>query len=500
MKQNITQHIQEKIARLTTEPVITEIGTVLSVADGIAAVSGLTACMLQERITFEGGAEGIALNLRPGIVDVVLTTRAETIAEGTEATRTNTLISVPVSDAILGRVVQPLGIPIDGQGDIAGKTTLMPIEKIAPGVMTREPVTVPLHTGIKAVDILVPVGRGQRQLIIGDRQTGKTTVAVDAILNQKKTGVVCVYVSIGQKDSTVMRVVNTLREQDALSYTAIVHAGASHGPALQYLAPYAGAAIAEYFMAQGKDVLVVYDDLSKHAVAYRELALLLRRPPGREAYPGDVFYLHSRLLERAGRLSAAYGGGSMTALPIIETKAGDVSAYIPTNVISITDGQLFLESRLFNKNIRPAINVGLSVSRVGGAAQLKATKKNAGALKLQLAQYRELEAFSQFDSDVDAETKKLLERGKRATALLMQHAHDARSVGEHVLMLLALNKGYLDDVPHDSVPLWEKHAIAYAHSHYPSALASVHHEWNEDVERSFIDAITAFKAQFVFPS
>jgi F-type H+/Na+-transporting ATPase subunit alpha len=417
--EKIIKDLEKKIATISTEIEVNEVGNVVSVSDGIARVSGLLSCASMEEITFASGAKGLALNLESDMVGVVIVSGADHVCEGEEVKRTGRVLAIPVGEALLGRVVDPLMNPVDGE-KLTGFTSTELVEKIAPGVMDREPVNVPMQTGVKAIDAMIPVGRGQRELIIGDRQTGKTTIAIDTIMNQKGTGVICVYVAIGQKESKIAQIVEKLRAAGAMEYTVVVLAGASHSAALSYLAPYAGCAVAEYFMNQKKDVLVVYDDLSKHAIAYREMSLLLKRPPGREAYPGDVFYLHSRLLERACRRNEAAGGGSITALPIIETQAGDISAYIPTNVISITDGQIFLDANLFYKGMRPAIDVGTSVSRVGSSAQIKAMKKNAGTMKLAMAQYRELESFSQFDSDLDADTKRTIERGKRTAEMLKQ--------------------------------------------------------------------------------
>ena len=423
-----------------------EVGTVILVGDGIARASGLEKCMAGELLQFENGEYGMAQNLEENTVSIVLLGSDVGIKEGSTVKRTGKVVSVPVGEAMIGRVVNALGQPIDGAGPIE-TTEYRAIESRAPGIIERQPVKEPLQTGIKAIDSMIPIGRGQRELIIGDRQTGKTSIATDAILNQKDTGVLCIYVAIGQKASSIARVAEDLKKHGAMSYTTIVAATASDSAPLQYIAPYAGTALAEYFMAQGKSVLIVYDDLSKHAVAYRAISLLLRRSPGREAYPGDVFYLHSRLLERSCRMSDALGGGSITALPIVETQAGDVSAYIPTNVISITDGQIFLESALFNAGNRPAVNVGLSVSRVGGAAQTKAMKKANANLRIELAQYKEMESFAQFSSDLDAETRHQLEHGKALTEMLKQPLYQPKTDAEQVVILVLASHGMLDEVP-----------------------------------------------------
>ncbi len=437
-----------------------EVGTVILVGDGIARVHGLENCMANELLTFEGGETGMALNLEEHVVSVVLLSDDSSIKEGDVVRRTGSVVSVPVGKAMLGRIVNALGRPIDGRGPIDSEGT-RPIESEAPGIIKRKSVSVPLQTGIKAIDSMIPIGRGQRELIIGDRQTGKTAIALDTIINQKGQGVLCVYVAIGQKNSTVVQLAETLREAGAMDYTVIVSATASDPAPLQYIAPYAGCAIAEHFMAEGKDVLIVYDDLSKHAVAYRALSLLIRRPPGREAYPGDVFYLHSRLLERAARVAPEYGGGSITALPIIETQAGDVSAYIPTNVISITDGQIFLESELFHAGVMPAVNPGISVSRVGGNAQIKAMKKVAGTLKLLYSQYRELKSFAQFGSDLDADTKERLALGERIVAILKQNKASPIAVEKQVAIIYATTNGYLRHVAIEDVAEYEKGLYAY---------------------------------------
>ena len=450
---SIVSQLKTKIQALKIEPTVETVGRVLSVTDGIVQVAGLAGAKMSEMVELAAHPHpvtGVVLNLTRDAVGVVCLGEYSGVVAGAKVTATGKILSVPVGDALVGRVVDPLGRPRDGAGEIR-TTQSYPVEKIAPGVITRESVKQPLQTGIKAIDALIPIGRGQRELIIGDRQTGKTAIAIDAILNQGAAAaagapVVCIYVAIGQKDSKVRKIVERLKAAGAMDYTIVVTASASDAAALQYIAPYAGCAMGEYFMDAGKDALIVYDDLSKHAVAYREISLLLKRPPGREAYPGDVFYLHSRLLERAAKLSQELGGGSLTALPIIETQAGDVSAYIPTNVISITDGQIFLESDLFYQGIRPALNVGISVSRVGSAAQTKAMKKVAGKLRLDLAQYRELAAFAQFGSDLDAATRQQLERGKRVTEILKQGQYTPQSVAHQVAILYAAVNGLLDDV------------------------------------------------------
>jgi len=489
----LIKSLQQKIEATTTAPESGTYGIVQSVSAGIARVSGLADCMSSEMLTFESGMTGIALNLEADTIGVILLGEASSVREGEKVTRTGKILSVGVSDDVVGRIVDPLLCPLDEKAPLTGATEL-PIEKIAPGVMDREPVSQPIQTGIMAIDALVPIGRGQRELIIGDRGTGKTAVAIDAILNQKGEDVICVYVAIGQKRSKVTRIVNELEKRGAMKYTTVVLAGASDAPSLLYLAPYAGATIAEYFMAQGKDVLVVYDDLSKHAIAYREISLLLRRPPGREAYPGDVFYLHSRLLERACRRNAEVGGGSITALPIIETQGGDNSAYIPTNVIDITDGQIFLESGLSHKGERPAINVGASVSRVGGAAQIKSMKKNAGSMKLSLAQYRELESFSQFDSDLDEDTKKTLERGKRTTEVMKQAQYSPLHVSKQVAFIYAVNSGALDHLAVTEIAAWKEGFSAFLDSAKQSLLEAIAKGWSEAEEQELKSALTEYAA------
>jgi len=450
----LLQKIEEQLRDYKPSVNAYKIGKVISVGDGVAKAVGLQAVMSFEMVAFDNGIYGIALNLEEDSVGIIIIGDSKLIREGDEVRCTGKVLEIGVSEELIGRVVDALGNPIDGKGKIASAKTY-PVEKIAPGVIERKSVNVPLQTGIKAIDAVIPVGRGQRELIIGDRQTGKTAIAIDTIINQKDTGVICVYVAIGQKNSKVARIVSQLEEHGAMSNTVIVNASASDPASALFVAPYSGVAIAEYFMDMGKDVLIVYDDLSKHAWAYREVSLLLRRPPGREAYPGDVFYLHSRLLERACRRDEKFGGGSITALPIIETQAGDVSAYIPTNVISITDGQIYLESDLFYQGIRPALNVGLSVSRVGSAAQIKAIKKVAGKLRLELAQYRELQSFAQFASDLDEETKKQIERGKRIVEVLKQDQYKPLTVESQVAILYAVTNGYLDTVPVNEIRAYE---------------------------------------------
>ncbi|MDX2029605.1 MAG: F0F1 ATP synthase subunit alpha [Blastocatellia bacterium] len=497
----ISKIIRQQIENFDAGVTIAEVGTVIKVGDGIAEIHGLEKVMAGELLQFEKGASGLALNLEEDKVGVVLLGDYTNIQEGDIVKRTNTIISVPSGDAMLGRVVNALGLPADGKGPVAG-TTMMALERIAPGIVDRQPVKEPMQTGLKAIDAMVPIGRGQRELIIGDRQTGKTAVALDAIINQKGKDVICVYVAIGQKASTVAQVQATLEKFDAMSYTVIVAASASEPAAMQYLAPYAGCAIGEYFMDRGKAVLCIYDDLSKHAAAYREISLLLRRPPGREAYPGDVFYLHSRLLERAAKYSDARGGGSLTALPIIETQAGDISAYIPTNVISITDGQIFLESDLFNSGIRPAINVGNSVSRVGGNAQIKAMKSVAGTLRLELAQFRELAAFAQFGSDLDAATQRQLARGQRLTEILKQAQYVPMDVEKQVAVIWAASNGYVDDVPVDKVRGFEAELHKFLDTSKGSLLTAMREKRviDDDVKGQLKAALDEFKQRYVAQS
>ncbi len=473
------------------------VGTVLQVGDGIARVYGLREVAVAELLEFPGGIMGIALNLEEDNVGVVILGEDTHISEGDTVKRTGRIIEVPVGEGLVGRVVNPLGVPIDDGGPIVAKETRL-LETIAPGIVDRQPVKEPLQTGIKAIDAMIPIGRGQRELIIGDRQTGKTAVAIDTIINQKGQDVYCFYVAIGQKGSTVRQVVETLREYGAMEYTTVVAATAFDPAALQYIAPYAGCSMAEYFRDTGRHALIIYDDLSKHAVAYRQVSLLLRRPPGREAYPGDVFYLHSRLLERAAKLSDEKGGGSLTALPFIETQAGDVSAYIPTNVISITDGQIFLESDLFYAGVRPAINVGISVSRVGGNAQIKAMKQVAGRLKLELAQFREVQAFAQFASDLDKATQSQLSRGQRLVEILKQPQYAGMPVEQQVISIFAATNGYLDDVPVEAVRRFEAELQAYIADQYPDVPLAISNTktLSEDMAETLRRAITAFKGTF----
>ena len=460
--EEISNIIKEQITHYQSQIRLTDVGTVVTVGDGIAHIHGLENCMSGELLEFPGGVYGMAQNLEEDLVGAVILGSDQNIREGDTVKRTKRIVEVPVGEAMLGRVVDALGKPIDGKGPI-NTTESRPVECPAPGIIERAPVNVPLQTGIKAIDSMIPIGRGQRELIIGDRQTGKTAICLDTIINQKGTGVVCVYVAIGQKRSTVAQVAETLAKNGAMDYTCIVAATASESAPLQYIAPYAGCSIGEYFMHKGKDVLVIYDDLSKHAVAYRALSLLLERSPGREAYPGDVFYLHSRLLERSSRLNEENGGGSITALPIIETQAGDVSAYIPTNVISITDGQIFLESDLFFSGMRPAVNVGLSVSRVGGAAQTKAMKKAAGSIRIDLAQYREMEVFTQFSSDLDAATKEQLQYGRCLMELLKQPLGQPLSMAEQVITLVAATGKTLMNVPVPELKAYQGKMLAWFH-------------------------------------
>ena len=493
----ISAIIKERIENFSLNVDVNETGKVISVADGVANVYGLKNVMAGEMVEFENGEKGMALNLEESSVGIVILGKTDGIKEGSSVKRLAKLLRVPVGDALIGRVVNSLGEPIDAKGPIEASETRF-VEEKAKGIMARKSVHEPLQTGIKAIDALVPIGRGQRELIIGDRQTGKTTVAIDTIINQKGQDVICIYVAIGQKQSTVAQVVKKLEEYGAMEYTIVVNAGASDAAALQYLAPYAGVTMGEYFRDNSRHALIIYDDLSKHAVAYREMSLILRRPPGREAYPGDVFYLHSRLLERASKLNDKLGAGSLTALPIIETQAGDVSAYIPTNVISITDGQIFLESDLFNAGIRPAINVGLSVSRVGGAAQIKATKQVSGTLRLDLAQYRELQAFAQFASDLDESSRKQLERGQRMVEVLKQPPYSPLAVEKQVVVIFAGTKGYLDDIPTVAVTKFEAELYPYIEAKYPEIFEQIRTKkaLDKEIEELLHKALKDFKATF----
>ncbi|EAI8777057.1 F0F1 ATP synthase subunit alpha [Campylobacter jejuni] len=491
----ISSIIKERIENFDLNLEIEETGKIISVADGVAKVYGLKNIMAGEMVEFENGDKGIALNLEESSVGIVILGKGEGLKEGASVKRLKKLLKVPVGEALIGRVVNALGEPIDAKGVINANEYRF-VEEKAKGIMARKSVHEPLHTGIKAIDALVPIGRGQRELIIGDRQTGKTTVAVDTIISQRGQGVICIYVAIGQKQSTVAQVVKRLEEHGAMEYTIVVNAGASDPAALQYLAPYTGVTMGEFFRDNAKHALIVYDDLSKHAVAYREMSLILRRPPGREAYPGDVFYLHSRLLERASKLNDELGAGSLTALPIIETQAGDVSAYIPTNVISITDGQIFLETDLFNSGIRPAINVGLSVSRVGGAAQIKATKQVSGTLRLDLAQYRELQAFAQFASDLDEASRKQLERGQRMVELLKQPPYSPLSVEKQVVLIFAGTKGFLDDIAVSRIKEFEDGIYPFIEAKHPDIFEQIRSKkaLDSDLEEKLAKAINEFKA------
>lgn len=493
----ISSIIKQKIEEFDIGVEIEETGKIVSVADGVAGVYGLKNVMANEMVEFENGTQGIALNLEENSVGVVILGETSGIVEGGSVKRLSKLFRVPVGDAMIGRVVNALGEPIDGKGAVETTKTAF-VEEKAKGIMARKSVHEPLQTGLKAIDALVPIGRGQRELIIGDRQTGKTTVAVDTIINQKGQDVICIYVAIGQKQSTVAQTVKKLEEYGAMDYTIVVSAGASEAAALQYLAPYSGCTMGEYFRDNGRHALIIYDDLSKHAVAYREMSLILRRPPGREAYPGDVFYLHSRLLERASKLNDELGGGSLTALPIIETQAGDVSAYIPTNVISITDGQIFLESNLFNSGIRPAINVGLSVSRVGGSAQIKAIKKVSGTLRLDLAQYRELQAFAQFASDLDESSRKQLDRGQRMVEILKQPPYSPLPVEKQIVIIFAGAKGFLDDIPVEAIGKFESELYPYVEAKYPEIFEEIRDKKNieKELEEKLVKALNEFKATF----
>ena len=495
--EEISSVIKEQIKRYSAELEVSEVGTVIQVADGIARIHGLEKAMQGELLEFPGEVYGMVLNLEEDNVGAVLLGDSRNISEGDTVKTTGRVVEVPVGDALTGRVVNALGQPIDGKGPI-NTDKFRQIERVASGVITRKSVDTPLQTGIKAIDAMVPIGRGQRELIIGDRQTGKTAIAIDTIINQKGQGVHCIYVAIGQKASTVASIVKTLEEYGAMSYTTVVASTASELAPLQYIAPYSGCAIGEEWMENGEDVLVVYDDLSKHAAAYRTLSLLLKRAPGREAYPGDVFYLHSRLLERAARMSDEYGGGSLTALPIIETQAGDVSAYIPTNVISITDGQIYLETEMFNSGFRPAINAGLSVSRVGGSAQIKAIKKIAAPIRTELAQYRELASFSQFGSELDADTKEKLAQGERIREMLKQPQYKPMPVEYQVIIIYAVTKKFVIDIPVDKILDFEQGLFDFIDTKYPQIPESIKEtkELSEDTEKLLVSAIEEFKKTF----
>ncbi len=493
----ISKIIRDQLGSYTVQVDVAEVGSVISIGDGIARVHGVERAMAGEMLEFPHSVFGIALNLEEESVGTVLLGDSREIKEGDVVKRTGRIISVPVGDEMLGRVVNALGQPIDGKGPILSKKFL-PIERLAPGVVDRQPVKEPLQTGLKAIDGMVPIGRGQRELIIGDRQTGKTAVAVDAIINQRGKDVICIYNAIGQKQSTVAQVVRTLEENDALSYTIVVSAAAADPAPMLYISPYSACAIGEYFRDSGRHALVVYDDLSKHAQAYREISLLLRRPPGREAYPGDVFYLHSRLLERAAKINTALGGGSLTALPIIETQAGDLSAYIPTNVISITDGQIFLESDLFHQGVRPAINVGNSVSRVGGSAQIRAMRQVAGSLRLDLAQYRELAAFAQFGSDLDKATQAQLNRGRRLVEILKQPQYQPLAVEKQVMIVYAATKGHLDGVAIEEVRRYEDELYRFLEARYPAVLTGIAQKkiLDDEIKNALESALKEFGQQF----
>lgn len=495
--EEISSVIKEQIKGYSAKLDVSEVGTVIQVGDGIARVYGLDNAMSGELLEFENGVYGMAQNLEEDNVGVVILGSDEGIKEGSSVKLTGRVAEVPVGDALIGRVVNALGQPIDEKGPI-NTTKTRPIERVAPGVITRKSVDVPLQTGIKAIDAMVPIGRGQRELVIGDRQTGKTAICIDTIINQKGKNCICIYVAIGQKASTVARIVNTLEKTGAMDYSIVVSSTASDSATLQYIAPYSGVAMAEEYMENGKDVLIVYDDLSKHAVAYRAMSLLLKRPPGREAYPGDVFYLHSRLLERSARLDEKYGGGSITALPIIETQAGDVSAYIPTNVISITDGQIYLESELFNSGMRPAVNAGLSVSRVGGSAQIKAMKKVAGPIRMELAQYRELQSFSQFGSDLDKDTLDRLNHGKRVMEILKQPQYKTLEVEKEVVILYAVTNKYLDDVPVEKIADFERGLFEFMEQNHNNILIEIKETgvMSDKATEELKSAIESFKAKF----
>lgn len=493
-KDFIVEQLKKQIEGFKTEIQTEKVGKVVEVGDGVARISGLSDLMASEMVEFPNGEIGVALNLEEDRVGAMVLGNYLDIKEGDEVKATGKILSIPVGDEMIGRVISPLGQAVDGKGEIKSDA-FYPVEKIAPGVITRKGVHQPVQTGIKAIDALIPIGRGQRELIIGDRQTGKTAIAIDTIINQKGQNMKCIYVAIGQKESKIARIYGELEKNGAMEYTTIIVAGASDSSALSFIAPYSGCALGEYFMDKGQDVLIVFDDLSRHAWAYRQISLILKRPPGREAYPGDVFYLHSRLLERSAKLNENFGGGSMTALPIIETQAGDVSAYIPTNVISITDGQIFLETDLFYKGVRPALNVGISVSRVGSAAQIKAMKKVAGTLKLDLAQFRELEAFAQFGSDLDEKTRAQIERGRRTVEILKQGQYEPMSVEHQVAILYALTKGFLDDVAVEEIRNWEADFHKYLDSQAKEVITLITQkkELSDDVIGRLEKAIREFK-------
>lgn len=496
--QEITSVLKKEIEGFSQQADVYEGGIVTSAGDGVATVYGLNRAMSSELVEFSSGVKGITFSLLSDSVGCIILGDPSKVKEGDTVKRTGKVSGVPAGDALIGRMVNALGEPIDGQGRIDAKS-FRPMERNVPSVVERMPVKEPLQTGIKAIDSMIPIGRGQRELIIGDRTTGKTAIAVDSILNQKDSGVLCVYVAIGQKASTVAAIADLLRSKGAMQYTTIVFAGASDAPSLQYLAPYSGTAIAEEYLYSGRHALIIYDDLSKHAVAYRQLSLLLRRPPGREAYPGDIFYLHSRLLERSCKVSAELGAGSLTSLPIIETQAGDISAYIPTNVISITDGQIYLETDLFNSGIKPAINAGLSVSRVGGSAQISPMKRVAGRLRLDLAQYRELAAFSQFSSDIDKSTKQQLLRGEKLVEILKQDQYEPMNVADQVAAIFAGTRGYMDDIPNEDVRKFEKGLISFLHSNYGSLVESISGAkaiLSEETEKQLSIAICSFRDMF----
>lgn len=497
MKSHIIENLKQQIQQTKLEVETEKVGNVIKVGDGIAAVSGLEEVMSSELLEFPNGILGVALNLERDNVGVIILGDYLKIKEGDLVKSTGRILEVPVGEQMVGRVINALGQPLDGKGEIKTEQ-FYPVEKVAPRVITRKSVDTPLQTGVKAIDAMIPIGRGQRELIIGDRQTGKTAIAIDTIINQKGKGVICIYVAIGQKESKVAKIVAELEKRGAMKHTIIVLAGASDSASLSYIAPYAGCALGEYFMDKGKDALIIYDDLSKHAWAYRQISLLLRRPPGREAYPGDVFYLHSRLLERAAKLDEKYGGGSLTALPIIETQAGDVSAYIPTNVISITDGQIYLEADLFYQGIRPALNVGLSVSRVGSSAQIKAMKKVAGKLRLELAQFRELAAFAQFSSDLDEETKKRIERGKILTEILKQYQYKPMPVEKQVAIIFAAINGLLDNVEVEKIKEFEEQYLKFTADKYHDILNKIveKKDLDEEIEKKLKESVEKFKKIF----